>query len=235
MKILCFPARFASLCNMTVFAPLRRNALLRPPFLAAALAAAFAFSGCDDVEDANPDGASTSLSPASSFSVVQSPRPRDEASSSTNVVNGVTNVVTTLSPAQTINSLSIASSSSGDSAWNVQASDNLGHSWSGSASGPSILSPGADNAYAAGSSIASFSLQCPGLSGSISVVALASIPMEIVRTSSTNGDSVAVGRRGRHSISPANAEYRLAATAVVDGKPYSLSGSSPSPSAEILW
>lgn len=235
MNLLCFTALSAIFATMIVSSPLLRNALLRPLFFAAALAAAFAFSGCDDVEDANPDGASASLSPSSSFSVVQSPRPRDEASSSTNVVNGVTNVVTTLSPAQSINSISIDAASSGDSAWNVQAGDNLGHSWSGSASGPAILRPGADNAYPAGSSVASFSIQCSGLSGSISVVALATIPMEIVRTSSTNGETVSVGRRGRHSISPANAEYRLAATAVVDGKPYSLSGSSPAPSAEILW
>ena len=72
--------------------------------------------------------------------------------------------------------------------------------------------PAADNAYPPGATIATFSLQCAGLSGQISAVALARIPMDVVRTSTTNGTNVLVGRQGQHSISPKNAEYRLFAT-----------------------
>ena len=200
------------------------------------LAALLCLCGCGDVEDTNTASARSTLGPAASFSVVQ--KPPSSASTNvvaTNVVDGVTNVVTTvISGTPSITSLKISATADGD-AWTVQADDSAGGSHHGTATGPSLRDPGSGNAYAAGSTIATFSLQCANLSGEIVVAALVPIPLEVVRTSSTNGTHVVTSRHGQHSISSQNAQYRLSATLSRGGASYKLSGTAPAPAATIVW
>ncbi len=191
--------------------------------------------GCGDVEGTNTATATCTLTPSSSFSVEQDPPAEDIAVTTTNIVDGSTNTTTTISEAPSITFLTVSATSAGGNSWTVQAGDNEGHSYSGTSTGPNLFEPGADNAYPAGTTIATFSLQCSGLYGEISAVALATIPMEVVRTSTTNGTDVVVGRHGQHTLTPANAEYRLSATAVAGTNTYTLSGRAPIAPATIEW
>ena len=192
--------------------------------------------GCGDVEGTNTGSATCTLNPSASFSVVQHPLPEDSAVTTTNIIDGVTNITTTISTSPIITSLNIsAASTAGDNDWTVQASDNTGRAWFGSASGPSLSKPSSGNTYPAGAAIASFSLQCVGLSGEITAVALAPIPLDVVRTSTTNGTNVVVGRHGQHSLTPANTQYRLEATVSSGDSVFTLTGSTPAPAATIIW
>jgi hypothetical protein len=210
-------------------APLvRRTALLL-------LLLPLALAGCGDVEDTNPDKATDTLNPSASFRVTQTPPSRDSTTTTTNVINGVTNTTTTVTPAASVTALDIAATDAGGSTWTVQATDNTGGSFAGTASGPSLRAPPGDNTYPAGATIASFSLQCANLSGEITAVALVPIPLDVVRTSTTNGTNVVTGRHGQHSLTPQNTEYRLAATLNRNGRAFTLSGQAPIAPATIQW
>lgn len=215
---------------MKAFALLRSAVRLAPLALLA-----FAFAGCGDVEDTNPDSAACTLNPSAAFAVTQDPAPHDSTIRTTNVVNGVTNIQTTVTPASSITSLNLSAADAGGGDWTVQADGNTGQSWAGSARGPALREPSGGNTYPAGATIASFSLQCAGLSGEITAVALAPIPLDVVRTSSTNGTNVVTGRHGQHALTPANTEYRLVATVSSDGRVSTLTGSAPAPAATIIW
>ena len=214
--------------------------------------------GCGDVEGTDTSSAICTLNPTASFSVRSSYEPEDISVSTTNITGGTTvivtnvsggvtsitthvegsttNVTTTLTPGDpAITRLSLTATSSGDTSWSVQASDNNGGTYSGTATGPAVWEPTSGNTYSPGSTVATFSLQCTGLSGEISAVALTSIPMEVVRTHSTNGTNVVVGRIGQHSLTPQNTEYRLSATASTAQGAATLSGNAPIAAATINW
>lgn len=218
----------------------------------------FALGGCGDVEGTDSASATCTLNPTASYSVRSSYEPEDTAVSTTNITGGATvivtnvvggvtsvtsqvegsttNVTTTLTPAEpAITRLSLSATSSGENTWSVQASDNNGGTYSGTATGPAVMEPISGNTYPAGSTVATFSLQCAGLSGEISAVAIAAIPMEVVRTHSTNGTNVVVGRIGQHSLTPQNTEYRLSATVAIGEESATLSGSAPIAAATISW
>ena len=233
--------------------PLKRIApVLLLPLLLSAL------GGCGDVEGTDSASATCTLNPTASYSVRSSYEPEDVAVSTTNITGGATvivtnvvggvtsvtsqvegsttNVTTTITPAEpAITRLSLSATSSGENTWSVQASDNNGGTYSGTATGPAVMEPISGNTYPAGSTVATFSLQCAGLSGEISAVAIAAIPMEVVRTHSTNGTNVVVGRIGQHSLTPQNTEYRLSATLSLAGEAVALSGSAPISAATISW
>ena len=225
--------------------------LLLPLFLPA-------LGGCGDVEGTDSGSAACTLNPTASYSVRSSYEPEDIAVSTTNITGGATvivtnvsggvtsvtsqvegsttNITTTITPAEpAITRLSLSATSSGENTWSVQASDNNGGTYSGTATGPSVFEPASGNTYPAGSTVATFSLQCAGLSGEISAVALAAIPMEVVRTHTTNGTNVVVGRIGQHSLTPQNTEYRLSATLALAEEAVTLSGSAPITAATISW
>ena len=192
-----------------------------------------AFCGCGDVESTNTETAACTLNPSASFAVEQDPPAETEPVVTTNVENGVTNTTTTVSESTAITHLQVTAASIDDNSWSVQASDDAGHSYAGTASGPSVFEPGSGNAYPAGATIATFSLECSGLSGEISAVALVNIPLAVVRTTATNGTNVVVGRHGQHSLTPQNAEYHL--TATVSGGDITLTGTAPVNSSTIVW
>lgn len=196
---------------------------------------ALAFAGCGDVEDTNPDSAACTLVPNATFAVTQDPPPLDSVVATTNVVNGVTNIQTTITPATSITTLSLSSASAGGGDWTVQAGANTGESWPGVARGPTLYEPTGDNTFPAGAAIASFSLQCAGLSGEITAVARVPIPLDVVRTSTTNGTNVVIGRHGQHVLTPANTRYHLVATLSSGDGPTTLTGSAPAPAATIIW
>ena len=208
-------------------APLAATALLLPLLLALA--------GCGDVEGTNTESATCTLVPSGSFSVEQDPPALPVTLTTTNIVNGSTNTTTTVSEAPAISLFTLSSSPAGDASWSFQASDDAGGSYAGTASGPLLSEPGDGNAYAPGSTIATFSLQSPAFAGTLSAVATASIPLDVVRTSTTNGDSVVVGRHGQHSLTPQNTSYRLSLTLLNTPEPSTLDGSAPAPAATIAW
>jgi hypothetical protein len=224
-------------------------ASLLAPLLAAAL---LALCGCGDVEDTNSANATSTLNPSGSFAVVQDPKPSASTTATvvpgsttivTNVVDGVTNVVTTVEAGRTnvssnvtvaVTALGIAAASADASSWSVQATDNAGRTFAGTAAGPALRDPGSGNVYPAGATLATFALDCPGLSGEISAVALVDIPIDVVRTHSTNGTNVVVGRHGQHNLTPQNTQYRLVATLSRDGVS-TLTGTAPIAPATIIW
>ena len=221
--------------SMKAFALLRSGDSRLVSFAALAVLPllALALAGCGDVESTNTETATCTLNPSATFAVEQDPPPETEPVVTTNVVDGITNTTTTAADSTAITQLGVAATSPGGTTWSVQASDNAGNIYSGSATGPAVFEPGGDNAYAAGATIATFALECSGLSGEISAVALVNIPLEVVRTTSTNGTNVVVGRHGQHTLTPQNAEYRLSAS--VAGGEVTLSGSAPVNSATIIW
>ena len=239
-------------CRFILSHPFRLAALSAIPLLLLAL------GGCGDVEGTNSSSAACTLNPTASFSVRTSAEIEDVSVTTTNispgstvivtnVVGGVTsvtthvegsttNITTTLTPADPLlTRLNLSATTSGSSTWSVQASDDAGGAYSGTATGPAVFEPTSGTTYLAGSTVATFSLQCSGLSGEISAVALTSIPMDVVRTSTTNGTNIVVGRIGQHSLTPQNTEYRLSATASSGSGTYSLSGSAPISTATIDW
>jgi hypothetical protein len=245
--------------KMATVKPMKTPMLLRiTSLLAAATLCPLlpVFSGCDTTESTNTEKADCTLNPSAQFAVVQDP-PADPAVATTTTVTpgattttvtiegGVTNTVITVEPATTnivpsgtdsvsITSLLVTATPSGDSAWTVLAEDNIGNAYAGSASGPAINEPGSENAYAPGATVATFALQCAGLSGEITAVALTAIPLEVMRTTTTNGSAVVVGRHGQHTLTPGNTELRPVAT--VDGEePYTLTGRAPCSAATIVW
>ncbi len=214
--------------------------------------------GCGDVEGTDSSSATSTLNPSASYSIRSSDEPEDVSISTTNITGGATvivtnvvggvtsvttqvegsttNVTTTITPAEpAITRLTLTATSSGGTAWSVQASDNTGGSYSGSATGPAVFEPTSGNTYPAGSTVATFSLQCAGLSGEISAVAIAPISMDVVRTHTTNGTNVVVGRIGQHSLTPQNTEYRLSATASTSYGTVTLSGQASITPATINW
>ena len=223
--------------SMKAFALLRSGDSRLVSFAALAVLPllALALAGCGDVESTNTETATCTLNPSATFAVEQDPPPETEPVVTTNVVDGITNTTTTAADSTAITQLGVAATSPGATTWSVQASDNAGNIYSGSATGPAVFEPGGDNAYAAGATIATFALECSGLSGEISAVAIAAIPMEVVRTHSTNGTNVVVGRIGQHSLTPQNTEYRLSATVAIGEESATLSGSAPIAAATISW
>ena len=236
--IMAHPAKLVSLCTL--------------PLILLAL------NGCGDVEGTDTSSATCTLNPSASYNIRSSYEPEDIAVSTTNFSGGTTvivtnvsggvtsvttqvegrttNVTTTLTPGDpAITRLSLSATTSGDTSWSVQASDNNGGTYSGTATGPAVWEPTSGNTYSAGSTVATFSLQCAGLSGEISAIALAPIPMNVVRTSTTNGTNVVVGRIGQHTLTSQNTEYRLSATASTANGAVSLSGSAPITAATIDW
>ena len=185
---------------------------------------ALAFAGCGETEITNTATAECTLNPSAMFAVEQD-TPAEETSTATNAAG------TEILP---ITSLSIAATATGAATWNVQATDSNGGAYTGTASGPAVREPaGADSTYPAGATVATFALQCAGLSGEIAAVALADIPLEVVRTTTTNGPDVVTGRHGEHVLTPQNTEYRLEAAA--DGGAYTLFGRAPVAPATIQW
>ena len=196
---------------------------------------ALALGGCT-TEGTNTATATCTLNPTASFAVEQDPPAEAVSVTTTNVVNGVTNTSTTVSDSPAITTVSIAGTVAGENSWNVQVSDNAGQAYPGTAAGPALLEPtGADNTYPAGTTVATFALQCSGLSGEITAVALVNIPMEVVRTETTNGAEVVTGRHGQHTLTPQNTEYRLAATLGRGDEAITLSGRAPISPASIAW
>lgn len=191
--------------------------------------------GCGEVEGTNTTTAACTLNPSATFPVVQDPPSGITNIITTNVVNGITNTTTTTEGFPSISSLRLTATTAGVSSWNVQADDDTGGTYSGTATGPSLQEPSAGNTYPAGTTVATFALQCSGLSGEISAVALVNIPMNVVRTSTTNGTNVVVGRIGQHTLTPQNTEYKLTATITASTGTYTLSGRAPIAPATIDW
>ncbi|HPT15787.1 MAG TPA: hypothetical protein PK388_00745 [Kiritimatiellia bacterium] len=189
--------------------------------------------GCGDVEGTNVESAECTLAPAGDFSVAQDPPPEDEITATTNVVEGTTNVVTTVVPGDSVAHLSLTATEAGDATWSVQVADDAGHVYPGTAEGPALAEPGADDAYAVGATIATFAIECSGLAGELTAVAVARIPLEVVRTTATNGTATTVSRHGQHELTPQNAEFHLSVTAADGG--YDLSGDAPVGAATIVW
>ena len=231
--ILSSPIPSDSVLRMKSFLRLRRSL-----FLAAGLAWGIALPllcGCDDVEGTDPSTAKCTLAPTATFSVVQDPPPEVTTVTTTNIEDGVTNTTTHVTETTAITTLSLAATASGGTTWTLQASDNDGGLYSGTASGPAVYEPGGGNTYPAGATVATFSLQCSSLVGTLTAVALVPIPLDVVRTTSTNGTNVVVGRHGEHSLTPQNTEYRLAATVISGGDSFTLTGRAPAPAATIEW
>ena len=185
---------------------------------------ALALAGCGETEITNTATAECTLNPSAVFAVEQA-APAEETGTATNAAG------TEVLP---VTSLSIAATATGATAWNVQATDSNGRTYTGTAAGPAVREPaGPDSTYPAGATVATFALQCAGLSGEIAAVALADIPLEVVRTTTTNGPDVVTGRHGEHVLTPQNTEYRLEAAA--DEGRVALSGRAPIAPATIQW
>ena len=120
----------------------RRPAAFLGVLLAACgvLALALLPCGCGDVEGTNVESAECTLAPAGEFSVVQDPPPEDEITATTNVVEGTTNVVTTVVPGDSVAHLSLTATEAGDATWSVQVADDAGQLFPGYTSSSALQS-----------------------------------------------------------------------------------------------